>query len=90
MRQEYEDYVWDYLTSHPCVDCGETDILVLQFDHRGSKKINVTMLYSHSMKVLIEEIEKCDIRCSNCHDRKTWIERDTWKVRRLRAEGLLA
>jgi hypothetical protein len=52
-----------------CVECGETDPLVLQFDHvRGVKSRNVTP--TMSLDDLREEIEKCDVRCANCHTRR--------------------
>jgi hypothetical protein len=63
----------DYLKTHPCVDCGESDIEVLEFDHReliGNKASRVGS-FLQSRKRLIEEIAKCDVRCSNCHTRRT-------------------
>jgi len=58
--------------NHPCVGCGETDPVVLEFDHvRGEKKWNVAMCYGRSMESLVEEIAKCEIRCANCHRRRT-------------------
>lgn len=63
----------DYLLEHPCVDCGEQDPFVLQFDHvRGVKVKDVNRL-SHlaGWDAVAEEIAKCDVRCANCHTRRT-------------------
>jgi predicted RNA-binding Zn-ribbon protein involved in translation (DUF1610 family) len=66
--------VSDYLVSHPCVDCGEPDPIVLDFDHvLGQKKSNVSdMIHQgRSLGTLKREIEKCEVRCANCHRRVT-------------------
>ena len=66
--------IWDWLEKHPCVDCDERDILVLQFDHvRGQKfkDISVMMFSGYGVAKIQTEIEKCDVRCANCHARKT-------------------
>lgn len=68
------DYVTDYLSTHPCVDCGEEDLVVLEFDHvRGTKKHDVSSIMqgSYGVAAVKAEIEKCDVRCANCHARKT-------------------
>lgn len=56
-----------------CADCGETDPIVLEFDHvRGNKSGNVSMMIQRSSwGALIREMNKCDIRCANCHARIT-------------------
>ena len=69
-------YIINYLLEHPCVDCGETDLEVLEFDHRDSiGKDRKTSLLSlgnvWSIERIQEEIDKCDVRCSNCHTRRT-------------------
>jgi hypothetical protein len=63
----------DYLRTHPCVDCGEMDIIVLQFDHLRDKKANVTdLINSGATWAAIErEIAKCEVRCANCHRLET-------------------
>lgn len=71
-RKEIARYVYTYLKQHPCVDCGEADLVVLDFDHvRGKKRGNVSSLKAVSLQAVQEEIEKCDVRCANCHRRKT-------------------
>lgn len=63
----------EYWQQHPCVDCGEADPVVLEFDHvRDVKAFNVSRgFYSKGWKHVLAEIEKCDSRCSNCHKRRT-------------------
>lgn len=71
-RLENRKYVIEYLKSHPCISCGETDIVVLEFDHTRDKKCNVSKLIAAStLKLVKEEIEKCQVLCANCHKRKT-------------------
>jgi hypothetical protein len=73
----------NYLKAHPCVDCGETDPAVLEFDHvRGEKVATVYTLAVHHCRqweVVEAEIAKCDIRCVNCHRRKTATEQNWYK-----------
>lgn len=72
----------EYLRSHPCVDCGETDIRVLHFDHidpalKTTEVSNLIRIGTWSRA--LKEIEKCEVRCGNCHRRKT--------LREIRARG---
>jgi len=68
----------DYLLGHPCVDCSESDIVVLDFDHvRRTKKTHVTrmVIQGYAWETILQEIAKCEVRCANCHRRKTSRER---------------
>ena len=72
--------VYEYLQSHHCVDCGNDDVRVLEFDHvRGQKRYNISQMIhlGHSVKAILSEIEKCDVRCANCH-RIVTSERAGW------------
>lgn len=73
-------FIVEYLFSHPCIDCGESDPLVLDFDHvKGNKYKNITsMLGIYSQENILKEIDKCAVRCSNCHRRKT-AKQCNWK-----------
>jgi len=66
-----------------CVDCGNTDIRVLEFDHvRGSKLRSVGEMVTRGVgiDVLTAEIEKCEVRCRNCHVIKTFDRRGgSWR-----------
>ena len=64
----------EYLLTHPCVDCGVTDLVVLEFDHvRGVKVGDVSALVTsgYPWTKIEAEIAKCDVRCANCHRRVT-------------------
>jgi hypothetical protein len=68
------EIVTTYLASNACVDCGESDLRVLEFDHvRGRKQGNITTLVRAGapMERILSEIAKCEVRCANCHRRKT-------------------
>lgn len=74
-------FVADYLADSQCIDCGESDIVVLEFDHvRGTKIAGVADMIrrNFSIKKIQDEIEKCEVRCCNCHRRKTAHETGSW------------
>jgi hypothetical protein len=69
-----------HLSMHPCVDCGNPDIRVLEFDHvRGHKTEEISHLLSQGCgwPRIESEIAKCEVRCANCHRIKT-LERGKW------------
>ena len=73
-RVVVRDYLYNYLKAHSCVDCGEANPVVLEFDHvKGIKKSNISDMISQgrSLKTVQEEIDKCETRCANCHRMKT-------------------
>ncbi len=74
VKDELNIRLIEYLKTHPCVDCGESNHVVLQFDHvRGQKKNAISYMVSNgfSWSVIFEEIKKCAVRCANCHMIKT-------------------
>jgi hypothetical protein len=76
-KKENRKRLLDFLKGKSCIDCGNSDVRVLEFDHkeRHTKKDNVSsMVCQYRWGVVLEEIEKCDIRCANCHRIKTTIE----------------
>ena len=63
----------DFLRGHPCTDCGETDPVVLEFDHvRGTKRFEISRgITDRSFESLMLEMAKCEVVCANCHRRRT-------------------
>lgn len=72
-RDSVTKKIFEYLLEHPCVDCGERDPLVLEFDHvRGDKIGDISgMAFKRSWEIIELEISKCEVRCANCHRRIT-------------------
>jgi hypothetical protein len=75
-------FIVEYLSHHPCVDCGETDLVVLEFDHTETKQANVSSLLASgwSIKRLRQEIALCEVVCVNCHRRRTTRRGSSWRT----------
>jgi hypothetical protein len=79
-RNRNKAFVDRYKRIHgKCTDCGITDPRVLQFDHLGDKHKNVSdMIYQgNSIKLIKNEIRKCEMRCANCHSIITQQRKDS-------------
>ena len=66
----------------PCA-CGESNPILLEFDHDKSreKSHNVSCMASSgvSIKTIKQEIGKCTVRCVKCHRLKTAKEENWYK-----------
>jgi hypothetical protein len=71
--KEAQRLVLDHLRGRACADCGEPDLIVLEFDHVGEKRCEISTLVRRGVRagVLWLELERCDIVCANCHRRRT-------------------
>lgn len=75
--------IFNYLSECCCIDCGENDPLVLEFDHiKGEKIMSISNMISRAFRweVIYKEIEKCAVRCANCHRRKTLKESGSYRL----------
>jgi hypothetical protein len=81
-RERNTDYVRQYLSNHACVDCGESDVRVLEFDHVGNNKaedVATLRCQGASSRRIAEEIAKCQVRCANCHRKRTADQFGWWR-----------
>lgn len=58
--EKIQDWILDYFKTHHCIDCGEDDPLVLEFDHRDgeSKDFEIGKVIHRGWKLtrIIEEV----------------------------------
>ena len=82
-KQNSKNIIYKHLINNPCINCGETDPIILQFHHVKGKKIfaiaNAIRL-GINIENLKNEISKCEILCSNCHLKKTAQKNGYWIV----------
>jgi hypothetical protein len=78
LRRSGRRVLLDKVKSKPCADCRiQYHPVVMDFDHRPGtiKSFNISMSWGRSLDVLLAEIAKCDIVCSNCHRLRTGARR---------------
>lgn len=83
-KREHERRVGEHLLTDPCVDCGEADVRVLDFDHleaSGKRSDIAKMVNAGGRWSDIElEIAGCEVRCTNCHRRVTSERGQAWRA----------
>lgn len=79
---ERTELLLEYFKTNPCVDCGENDPVVLEFDHLRDKEFNIgSKLATQTWSAILAEIEKCEVVCANCHRRRTAGRRQSNRAR---------
>jgi hypothetical protein len=82
---EARELTLEYLRCHPCVDCGNSDIRVLHFDHIDPSTKTAGVMYlvktRYGASRVMDEIAKCEVRCANCHAIRT-SEQGSWLYRK--------
>ncbi len=83
VRRESKELLERFLLEHPCVDCGERDLRVLDLDHDdpADKLEDVGRLIGAGMSWdrVEAEIAKCSVRCASCHRRRTAEQLGWWR-----------
>jgi hypothetical protein len=82
-RSNIISWVEDKYTGVPCMACdGVFDWVAMDFDHRpeetksfGIATKGTLVVSPKNIAMLMKEIDKCDLICSNCHRVRTWRER---------------
>ena len=62
----------EFKSNLSCLHCGESANVVLDFHHRDgtTKEFGIAEgLRRYSWQRVLDEIEKCDVLCANCHRR---------------------
>jgi hypothetical protein len=69
---ERTKFLIGYFATNPCVDCGEADPVVLEFDHLHEKSFAIGLkLTDRRWQDILDELSKCEVVCANCHRRRT-------------------
>lgn len=75
-------FAYEHLERSGCADCRSTDLVILDFDHVGIKRFRVMRAAWEgcSLRRLEEEIAECQVRCGNCHRRRTATSRNYYRA----------
>ena len=73
--QEVMDYIDNLKSVTPCVDCGNLfKSKITDFHHKNGNKYRIVseMRRKTTLPIILREIEKCELLCSNCHRERTF------------------
>lgn len=75
-REKARGYIAEYFATHSCTDCGESDPIILTFDHlpdRDKKRADISLMVRDGLglEAIKAEIEKCEVVCFNCQSIRT-------------------
>lgn len=80
-----QEFIMQLLNSTSCQHCGESDPVVLRFDHLlpSTKEYDICWMVSHAFPTssIQAEVDKCQVLCANCHQRKTAHWNNNYKIR---------
>ena len=90
-RNVLKEYIKNYLIIRKCVGvehygikCSESDPCCLEFDHvdPSQKKFTISKAVRArvSLPQLKTEIEKCVVRCANCHKKRHFMDKNNEKI----------
>ena len=77
-RNKIRKYIQEYKSNKSCSDCKENyPYWILEFDHLDNKEFNISQHRTHTISLdkIKEEIQKCEVVCSNCHKNRTFNRR---------------
>lgn len=83
LKNKRYKFIFSYFKDNPCVDCGESDPLVLDFDHIDGKNDNISNMIRDSKPLhrILKEMDLCVVRCSNCHRKRTCLSKMSVKAK---------
>jgi hypothetical protein len=83
-KREYKRRIGEHLLANHCVDCGESDVRVLDFDHLvgSDKRADIAAMVNAGGRWSDIELEiaKCAVRCANCHRCVTSDRAQDWRA----------
>ena len=81
LNLERTSFLIEFFAGHPCIDCGERDPVVLEFDHLRDKSFCIGLeLTRRKWQDILDEIAKCEVVCANCHRRRTAVRRGSLRA----------
>jgi hypothetical protein len=90
-RNRLQDVILEIKECNKCLICAEDNPMVLEFDHveRLEKRENVSDMVRIGIKpeTIKQEMSKCRVLCSNCHQIKTQIENNSYAYKKYETDS---